>query len=129
MAKKNSGKPIFSRKKKEIALPKVTYGGSSYYVVSPSLLLTMDLEGYRVYLKSTVLDKPKIMFRRPLPFFGGEHEHIVMFNIEGGLTVIFHGIAFISQGEKIEVYGVVRNKKQIVATAIVSEKAEYSTQL
>lgn len=128
MPRKSLRKVLFSRKKKEIMLPKVVYKGSSYYVVSPSLILSMDLEGYPVYLKSRVMDKPKITFRRPLPVFGGEHEHVVVFGIEGGLTVIFHGIAFVAQGEIIDIYGIVRDNKQIIATAIITEKAEYSTQ-
>lgn len=120
---------IFSRKRKEVSLPKITYKGSSYYIVSPSLILTMKLDGYPVYVKSKIIDKPRITFRKPIPIFGGEHEHAVIFTIEGGITVVFHGVAFLLQGEYTEIYGVVRDKKQIIANTIITDKAEYNVQL
>lgn len=120
----------FSRKRREAPpLPKVSYRGGTYYVATPAVILTSGLEGYPVYIKSKVIGRPQIAFRRPLPFIGGEHEHAVIFTIEGGLTVVFHGVAFLREGDSVEVYGVVRDKKQIVASAIVTDWAEYSYQI
>lgn len=132
MLTKKSERPYLSFKKwkraKELSLPKVNFGGRYYYVVSPSLLLTTDFSGYSVYINTRVTSKPQVIFRKSLPFVGGEHEHAVLFHIEGGISVIFSGIADIRANDVVQIYGVVRDKRQIIANAIITDRADYLQQ-
>lgn len=122
-------KRVSWRKRKELTLPRVEFKGAKYYLVSPSQLLTLELEGQPVCVRSKVAERPQVVLRRPLPFIGGEHEHVVIFSIEGGITVMFPGVAFLYRGQSVEVFGTVTDKKQIRATAIVTDEAEYTVQM
>lgn len=116
------------RKEKELNLPKVQFGEHSYYVVSPSLLLSSDFSGVPIYINAKVSSKPQVIFRKPIPFVGGEHEHAVLFQIEGGISVIFSGIADVRFNDLVKIYGVVRDRRQIIANAIITDRADYIQQ-
>lgn len=111
-------------------MPFVELRGERYYVVSAHQLSLQDLSGLPVCLKGASVRRPRVITRYPPPVFGGgEHEHVVIFETDGGVVVMYRGIALLRDGELVDVYGVVRDRKQIIAKAIFTESVEYSCQI
>ena len=123
--------PGFQRKKPKTGrfLPKEKSGGKEYYVVTESDFYTNDIISMPVKITGVVTGKPKVITRLPHPVIGsGSHDHYTIFYLEGGIMVGYPGIAMIKDGETVTVYGVVREKKQIIADKIVGEDRVYELQ-
>ncbi len=117
------------KNKRRIIAPKDSRSGKEYLVVSQSQILAGGLESVRVRVSGIVSSKPLVVTRLPPPVFGGGgHDHYTVFKLDSGVTVGFPGIALVSEGEEVTVYGVVREGGQVIADKIVGEKAEFEIQ-
>jgi len=100
-------------KKEKPNFPEVEFDGERYYVVSIKDLANLD--GYKVKFKGVVEDKPEVIYYAAgwpwsisSRIIEEDHGHMTVFRISG-YEVRFKGVALVRKGEKVVIYGKIKD--------------------
>jgi len=100
-------------RRREVSYPKVEFDNTIYYVISPKEV--GNANGLNVKFEGIVDDKPVLTYyvtgwpwSISSRLVEEDHGHRTFLKVSG-VRVIFRGVALVSKGEKVTVYGRVRD--------------------